>query len=149
MRGQSWYVALLIGLMCLIRFSLSAIGYADPLWLMGQLSIPIDSNIQMPYIVRVWAIRDIVLAVIVAFADRSSVRTLLLACIAIDTTDIVSAHLSNAAGLFNSSETWSLKLTAIAALVPELTALGLLTIRKTHEQFDAEKKQVKNPKPVA
>lgn len=149
MRGQSWQVALLIGLMCLIRFSLSAVGYADPLWLMGQLSIPIDSNIQMPYIVRVWAIRDIVLAVIVAFADRGTVKTLLLACVAIDTTDIVSAHLSNAAGLFNSSETWSLKLTATAALVPELTALGLLTIHKTHEQPDVEKKQTKSSETVS
>jgi hypothetical protein len=123
MRGQSWYVALLIGLMCLIRFSLSVVGYADPQWLMGQLSIPVDSNIQMPYIIRVWAIRDIVLAVVVANANRSTVKTLLLACIAIDVTDIISAHLSGAAGLFNISETWSLKLTAIAALAPELIAL--------------------------
>lgn len=89
MRGQSWYIALLIGLMCLIRFSLSAVGYADPLWLMQQLGISIDLNIQMPYIIRVWAIRDIVLAVFVALANRGSVKTLLLACIAIDTTDII------------------------------------------------------------
>jgi hypothetical protein len=34
MRDRRWYIALLIGLMCLIRFSLSAVGYADPLWLM-------------------------------------------------------------------------------------------------------------------
>ncbi len=52
MRGQYWYIALLIGLMCLIRSSLSAVGYADPPWLMEQLSIPISSNIQMPYIIR-------------------------------------------------------------------------------------------------
>ncbi len=148
MRGQHWYIALLIGLMCLIRFSLSAVGYADPLWLMKQLSIPIDSNIQMPYIVRVWAIRDIVLAVIVAFGNRSTVKTLLLACVAIDTTDIISAHLSGSAGLFNASETWSLKLTAIAALVPELVALVLLTIRKTDDQIDIENKQVKSPETV-
>ncbi len=149
MRDQRWYVALLIGLMCLIRFSLSAVGYADPLWLMRQLSIPIDSNIQMPYIIRVWAIRDIVLAVIVAFANRSTVQTLLLACVAIDATDIMSAHLSGVAGLFNVSETWSLKLTAIAALVPELMALVLLTIRKTDDQTDIKKRQVESPETVA
>lgn len=136
MRNQRWYIALLIGLMCLIRFSLSAVGYADPLWLMEQLSIPIDSNIQMPYIIRVWAIRDIVLAVIVVFAKRSTVQPLLLACAAIDATDIISAHLSGVAGLFSASETWSLKLTAIAALVPELMALVLLTIRKTDDRVD-------------
>lgn len=135
MRGQNWYIALLIGLMCLIRFSLSAVGYADPLWLMEQLSISSDSNLQMPYIIRVWAIRDIALAVIVALANRDSVKTLLLACIAIDATDIISAHLSGVAGLFSASETWSLKLTAIAALVPELIALVLLTIHKTKATF--------------
>ncbi|MGI0495471.1 hypothetical protein ACN4EG_27150 [Alkalinema pantanalense CENA528] len=145
MRGQSWYVALLIGLMCLIRFSLSAVGYADPQWLMGQLSIPIDSNIQMPYIVRVWAIRDIVLAVVVAAANRNTVKTLLLACIAIDATDIVSAHLSGAAGLFNIAETWSLKLTATAALVPELIALVLLIVHKADQQIGVEKQRVKSP----
>jgi hypothetical protein len=139
MRGQSWYVALLIGLMCLVRFSLSAFGYADPSWLMAQLNIPIDANIQMPYIIRVWAIRDIVLAILVAIADRSTVKTLLLACIAIDATDVISAHLSGAAGLFNASETWSLKLTAIAALVPESIALVLLTIRQTAESIQVEK----------
>jgi hypothetical protein len=116
---------------------------------MEQLSIPIDSNIQMPYIIRVWAIRDIVLAVIVAFANRSTVQTLLLACVAIDATDIMSAHLSSVAGLFNASETWSLKLTAIAALVPELMALVLLTIRKTDDRINTEKKQVKSPETVA
>jgi hypothetical protein len=138
MRGQSWYIALLIGLMCSIRFSLSAVGYIDPLWLMAQLNIPIDLNIQMPYIIRVWAIRDIVLAIIVAIADRSTVRTLLLACIAIDITDIGSAYLSGVAGLFDASETRSLQLTAIAALVPETIALVLLIIRSS-DRIEAQK----------
>ncbi len=148
MRGQIWYVAFLIGLMCIIRFSLSAVGYADPHWLMEQLNIPINSNVQMPYVIRVWSIRDIVLAVLVAFANKSSLKTLLLACIAIDITDIVSAHLSGAAGLFNTADTWSLKLTAIAALVPELTALVLLTVRKTQEQIDTQKKQIESSETV-
>ena len=139
MKNQSWYVAFLIGLMCIIRFSLSAVGYADPHWLMEQLNIPIDSNLQMPYVIRVWAIRDIILAVLVASADKTTVKTLLLACIAIDFTDILSAHLSGMAGLFNAAETWSLKLTAIAALVPEITALALLTFRKTSEQINFKK----------
>jgi hypothetical protein len=139
MKGQSWYVVLLIGLMCLVRFSLSAVGYADPLWLMAQLNIPIDANIQMPYIIRVWAIRDIVLAILVAIADRSTVKTLLLACIAIDATDVISAYLSGAAGLFDVSETRSLQLTAIAALVPESIAFALLTTSKTVDRVRVEK----------
>lgn len=71
MKGQAWYVAVLIGVMCLIRFSLSAVGYADPSWLMEQFGIPTASNLQMPYIIRVWAIRDVVLAIFVAFADKT------------------------------------------------------------------------------
>lgn len=142
MRGQSWYIAVPIGLMCLIRFSLSAVGYIDPLWLMAQLNTPIDSNIQMPYIIRVWAIRDIVLATIVATADRRNVRTLLLACIAIDATDVVSAHLSGVAGLFNISDTRSLQLTAIAALIPEIIALVLIIFNQTLERIEVNKNKI-------
>jgi hypothetical protein len=139
MRGQSWYIVLLIGLMCLVRFSMSAVGYVDPLWLMAQLNISIDANIQMPYIIRVWAIRDIVLAIIVAIADQRAVMTLLLACIAIDTTDVISAHLSGAAGLFNASETRSLQLTAIAALIPEVIAVVLIVLSQRSEQIKVSK----------
>ena len=142
MRGQVWYVAVLIGLMCILRFSLSAVGYVAPHWLMEQFNIASASNIQMPYMIRVWAIRDMVLAVLVVLAHQSAVRTLLLACIAIDITDIISAHLSGVAGLFNAAETWSLKSTAILALIPELIALGLLTVSKPQEQIGSEKKPV-------
>ncbi|MBD2092482.1 hypothetical protein H6F67_21780 [Microcoleus sp. FACHB-1515] len=148
MRGQIWYIALLIGLMCIVRFSLSAVGYVAPYSLMQQLSIPVSSNVQMPYIVRVWAIRDTVLAVLVASANRSTVKTLLFACIAIDVTDIISAHLSGVAGLFNEVETWSLKLTAIAALVPESIASVLLTVRKPQERIDLEKNQGKSSETI-
>ena len=126
MKGQAWYVAVLIGVMCLIRFSLSAVGYADPSWLMEQFGIPTASNLQMPYIIRVWAIRDVVLAIFVAFADKNIIKALLSACIVIDATDIWSAHLSGVAGLFNSADTWALKSTAIAALGLEVAALALI-----------------------
>jgi hypothetical protein len=139
MRGQSWYVVLPIGIMCLIRFSLSAIGYVDPLWLMAQLHVPIDTNIQMPYIIRVWAIRDIVLAIIVAVADRYVVMMLLLACIAIDTTDVISAHLSGVAGLFDAADTRSLQLSAIAALIPEIIAVVLLVFGQRSQQIKVSK----------
>jgi hypothetical protein len=138
MRGQTWYVAGLIGLMCLVRFGLSTIAYADPDWLMEQLGMPLASNVQAPYVVRAWAIRDIVLAVLVVFANPCFIKTLLFACIAIDATDIVSAHLSGTAGLFNAADTWSLKWAAIAALVPEVVALALIGFQKTQEQIDVK-----------
>ena len=139
MRGQSWYIAILIGIMCLVRFSMSVVGYVNPLWLMAQLNVPIEANIQMPYIIRVWAIRDIVLAILVVIADRQMVMTLLLACIAIDATDVISAHLGGAAGLFNASETRSLQLAAIAALIPETIALVLLVFDQRSKQIEVSK----------
>ncbi len=44
MRNQIWYIALLIGLMCLIRFSLSVLGYASPHWFMEEVGISLSAN---------------------------------------------------------------------------------------------------------
>ncbi len=146
MRSQSWYVALLIGLMCLIRFGLSTIGYVDPHWFMEEIGISLSSNPQMPYAIRAWAIRDIVLSVLVAFANRTTVRTLLIGFVVIDTADIVSAYLSGVAGLFGEEDGWLFKLTstAVAALFLELGALVFLTVQKTQKEVAIEKKQVEN-----
>lgn len=137
--------------MCLVRFSLSAIGYANPHWFMEELGISLSSNPQMPYAIRAWAIRDIVISVLVAFADKSTVKMLLVGCVAIDVTDIVSAYSSGVAGLFGTADGWLLKLTstAIAALFLELGALALLMIRKTREDVDIEKKQGESSETVA
>jgi hypothetical protein len=131
MRGQPRAIAVLVGLMCLIRFSLALYGYLAPEALMAQLGAPAADNPQMPYIVRVWAIRDIVLAVLVVTARPGMLRPLLIACIVIDTTDIVSAWLAGRAGLFDGPATLGLMTTAVAALVPESLALWLL-IRREH-----------------
>jgi hypothetical protein len=130
MRGQIWYIALLIGLMCLIRFSLSAFGYVNPPWFMEEVGISLSANPQMPYAIRAWAIRDIVVSGLVVLADRTTVKMLLAGCVAIDFTDIISAYVSGVAGLFGTADAWLLKLTstAIAALVLELTALILLSV---------------------
>jgi hypothetical protein len=132
MRNQVWYVATLLGIMVLIRFGLGAIGYVDPHWLMQQLGVPLDTNLQMPYIIRVWAIRDMILAILVVFSNQATIKVLLCACIAIDITDVWSAHLSGLDGLFSETDTWSLKLTAIAALIPESAALALI-MRKSSQ----------------
>jgi hypothetical protein len=140
MRGQSWYIALLIGLMCLIRFGLSAFGYANPHWFMEEVGLSLSSNPQMPYAIRAWAIRDIILSVLVALADRNTVKMLLLACVAIDFTDIISAYLSGAEGLFGAADGWLLKLTstAIAALLLELGALALLSWHRIRGNTDIQ-----------
>jgi hypothetical protein len=133
MRGQVWYISAPIGLMCLIRFGLSALGYANPHWFMEEIGLSLSSNPQMPYAIRAWAIRDVVLSVLVILANRTNVNMLLIGCVAIDFTDIISAYLSGIAGLFGTVDGWLLKLTstAIAALILELGALLLVAIRQT------------------
>ncbi len=74
MRNQVWYVALLIGLMCLIRFGLSVVGYASPHLFMAETGISWSSNLQMPYAIRAWAIRDMVLALVVVLTDKTQVK---------------------------------------------------------------------------
>jgi hypothetical protein len=132
MRGQLWYIALPIGMMCIIRFGLSAFGYVDPPWFMEEIGISLSSNPQMPYAIRAWAIRDMVISVLVVFADKTNVKILLAGCIAIDFTDIISAYLSGLEGLFGTTDGWLLKLTAtaIAALLLEAGALILLAISR-------------------
>ncbi len=140
MRGQVWYIAVPIGLMCLIRFSLSALGYANPHWFMEEIGLSLASNPQMPYAIRAWAIRDVVLAVLVVLANKQSVNLLLIGCVAIDFTDIISAYLSGIAGLFGTADGWLLKLTstAIAALILELGALVVLSIRNRSASEEIE-----------
>jgi hypothetical protein len=140
MRGQVWYIAVPIGLMCLIRFSLSAFGYANPHWFMDEIGLSLASNPQMPYAIRAWAIRDIVLAILVVLASNRNVNMLLVGCVAIDFTDIISAYLSALAGLFGTVDGWLLKLTstAIAALILELGALLLITIGDRSRNKDLE-----------
>ncbi len=84
----------------------------------------------MPYAIRAWAIRDMVVSALVILADKTAIKLLLAGCIVIDFTDIVSAYLSGVAGLFSATDGWLLKLTstAIAALLLELSALILLSI---------------------
>lgn len=130
MRDHVWYIALLIGLMCLIRFGLSAFGYVNPPGFMEAVGISLSDNPQMPYAIRAWAIRDMVISMLVLLANKTAIKLLLGGCIAIDLTDIVSAYLSGEAGLFGVADGWLLKLTstAIAALILELSALILLSI---------------------
>lgn len=133
MRNQVWYVALLIGLMCLIRFGLSVFGYAAPDLFMAETGISLSSNPQMPYAIRAWAIRDMVLALLVVLADKTQVKMLLIACVVIDSTDILSAYLSVKNGLFNTVDVGLIQLTstAIAALILELIAIAFLVQDQT------------------
>ncbi len=126
MRGQPAIIALLLALMCLVRFGLAAFAYAAPEALMAELGAPLAANPQMSYVVRVWAVRDMVIALLVLLARPAWLLPLLIGCIAIDCTDILSAWLSGRAGQFSPKDTMGLMGTAVAALVPETLALLLM-----------------------
>lgn len=126
MREQVRLVFWLLVTMCAIRFGLAAWGYAAPEGLMEVLGAPADVNPQMPYIVRVWAVRDLALAVLILLSSAKSLKPLLYACIAIDLGDVISAVLSAVDGQYSPTEALELMSTAIAALVPECIALALI-----------------------
>jgi hypothetical protein len=130
MRGQPAIIIALLALMCAVRFGLAAFAYAAPEAMMAELGAPVAANLQAPYIVRVWAVRDMVIALLVLFARPSWLPALLIGCIAIDFTDILSAWLSGRAGQFDQADTIGLMGTAVAALAPETLALLLLRRRE-------------------
>ena len=126
MREETRLVFWLLAAMCGIQFALAVFGYAAPEALMNSLGAPVEANPQMPYIVRVWVVRDVALVLLVVLSASQSLRPLLYACVAIDVTDVVSALLSGSAGQLDQSQTLGLISTAIAALIPECIALALL-----------------------
>lgn len=112
--------------MCLVRGCLSAAAYLAPTFVMAQLGALPGLNPQMPYVVRVWAVRDLVLTALVLRLRGAPRTALLVACVAVDCTDVVSALLAWTSGAFSADQSIGLALTAFAALVPEALALVLL-----------------------
>lgn len=129
MRGQPLAIAVLIGIMCVGRLAFAAVGYANPTGLMEYFGLE-ATNLQTQYVIRLWAIRDIVLSVLVVLSPGSTIKALLWACIVVDATDFLSTQISRTDGLFNAASTWSLTLAVFAALVPEIAALALIYRRR-------------------
>lgn len=127
MRGQSKTVAVLILIMCLLRLGLGLIGYLNPVFLINEFGADPSINIKMSYIIRVWAIRDIVLAVIIISATPKYILPLLIGCFVIDSFDILSAMLNYFSTDTSVSDTIGLVSTAIAALIPETLAVLLIS----------------------
>ncbi len=89
-------VAVCVGIMCLVRAGLGAWAYLDPAAVMGTLGASPAENLQMPYVARVWAFRDVVLTALVVHFRTSHVSTLLAACVVIGLADVLSALLAHA-----------------------------------------------------
>lgn len=112
--------------MCLVRGGLAAAAYLAPTVVMEHLGAAPELNPQMPYVVRVWAVRDLVLTALVLRLRGAPRTALLLACVAVDCTDVLSALLAWRSAAHSADQTVGLTLTALAALVPEAVALALL-----------------------
>lgn len=113
----------------LVRGGLAAIGYLSPDYLSRHLGAPPEQNPQLGYVVRVWAARDIALAVATLAAPPAHIVRLLQLLIAVDVADIASAQLAGRSGRFSHSDIRSLTLTAVAAIVPQAVALAVIAHR--------------------
>jgi len=125
MRGQSTLIAVLIGVTCLVRFSLGAAGYLAPLWLL-RLD-PVAGTEAVPYFVRIYAVRDMVLAVLLVSATPNYVAPVLIGCIVADGGDLLAGILAGASGAATSGET--VALVGLAATFVAIQAVALHLIR--------------------
>lgn len=134
MRGQTKTIAILILIMCILRLGLGLIGYINPVFLINEFGADPSINIKMSYIIRVWAIRDIVLAIIVICATPKYILPLLIGCFVIDSFDILSALLNHFSTNMTLSDTLGLVSTAIVALIPETIAFLLILKKQTYSK---------------
>jgi len=127
MRGQPTLIAVLIGVACLVRFSLGAVAYLAPMWLLGL--DPVAGTESVPYFVRIYAVRDIVLAVLLGSATPNYVAPLLIGCIVVDGGDLLAGILAGASGAATSGETVALVGLAAAFVTIQVIALHLIRRR--------------------
>jgi len=127
MRGQPTLIAVLIGVACLVRFSLGAVAYLAPMWLLGL--DPVAGTESVPYFVRIYAVRDIVLAVLLVSATPNYVVPLLIGCIVVDGGDLLAVILAGASGAATSGETVALVGLSTAFVTIQAIALHLIRRR--------------------
>ncbi len=129
MYEHSKSVVVLLLLMCLARAGIAGFCYLAPQTALAIYGLEADPGTAIEYLGRVWGIRDVVLAVLVATAKRSYLQTLIWACIAIDISDACAAFQGYADGYFNGNHLVGQFLTVGVALVPEAIALFLIRLQ--------------------
>jgi hypothetical protein len=126
MYGYGKLVVALVLAMCLVRGGLAGWFYLFPAAAFEAFGTPQAADSVANYLVRVWGGRDVVIAVLVATASRSYLKPLLVACVAIDSSDFLAATLAHSAGIFSTDQLLAQYATVLAALVPETIALALI-----------------------
>ncbi len=127
-------VIILIVVVAALRGLLALAGFFAPQFVMRELGAPPELNPHMPYVVRVWAIRDIVLAgFLMSERHRRAVVALLLVAI-IDAVDVISAGLAALEGPYDAPTALGLAGVAIAFLIPELVAIAWIRSAQRDDQ---------------
>lgn len=119
-------IANLIFIVAALRGLLGLAGFIAPHFVMRELGAPPELNPHMPYVVRVWAIRDIVLAGFLIHERHRRAFTALALVAIIDAVDIISAGLAALEGPYEPMTAVGLAGIAIAVLIPELLAMAWL-----------------------
>jgi hypothetical protein len=123
------YSKLIIGLllfMCIARGGLGAFSYIAPEAAFSAFSLPHDPNSPIVYFVRLWAGRDVMIALLILFTPRAHLRAMLYFCIGVELFDFTGAYLGFKAGFFTFQNFIDQVLTVCLAFIPETIALALM-----------------------
>jgi hypothetical protein len=131
MFGYGRVVGALLAVMCLARFLIAAASYFFPETTLALYDLPAAGKTPLVYFIQVWAVRDMVLAVLVAFAARDHLLPLVSACIVIEVSDAVSALRGYHLGIFQSDDLMAQLVTVGVAFIPEFIAVCLI-LRQRH-----------------
>jgi hypothetical protein len=118
-------IALLL-FMILARGGLGAFSYIAPEAAFSAFQLNHDPSSPIVYFVRLWAGRDVVLAILVLVTAKEHLKTLIKAYICIELLDILGAYLGMQAGFFSLDDFLVQVVTVLAALIPESIALYLI-----------------------
>jgi len=105
-----------------------------PSLLMAPLGFSLPDNLQGTYLVRLWAARDIVMAILALYflniKEMKAFFALVLAWVVVDSIDVISACLAYSSGYFDAKSTLMLISMALSGLIPEAIA-GYILWRKS------------------
>jgi len=96
------------------------------MWLLGL--DPVAGTESVPYFVRIYAVRDVVLSVLLGSATPNYVAPLLIGCIVADGGDLLAGILAGVSGAATSGET--VALVGLAAAFVTIQAIVLHLIRR-------------------
>ena len=124
---ESRLVIALLLVMTTGRFAIAALGYFFPAFSTQIYGFDFEPQDPVWYFVRVWAGRDMIISLLVLTSRRDYLVPLLVACIGVEISDLVSSYLAYQSGALDADHYVAQLWTIIApALAPETLALLLI-----------------------